>query len=144
MAYASVDDLVARYGTAELRQLTDDAKAGVPDADKMGRALADASGVVDGYLAGRYRLPLAGKPDALVRANCQIARWLLYRTQRPEHVQQDYDQALAWLRDVAKGVGAIPNAPNVPTSASEETSAGFAAVDPVDFFAAEPIDLRGW
>lgn len=45
------------------------------------QALADASSLIDGYLAGRYPPPLAHVPTVLVPICCDIARHRLYGEQ---------------------------------------------------------------
>lgn len=105
MPYATQADLEARYGVDELVKLTDRAEppAGVADGETVARALADASNLIDGYLAGRYTLPLSAVP-ALVATWCaQIARYLLHVHGAPERVEADYRDAIAQLRDVAAG-----------------------------------------
>ena len=66
MRYAETSDLILRYGEPELSILTDLTGAGVVDTDKCNVVLDDASALIDGYLAGRYPLPLAHVPTALV------------------------------------------------------------------------------
>ncbi|WP_270682326.1 gp436 family protein [Aeromonas sp. QDB51] len=79
MSYASVSDMVTRFGEAELLRLAM-TPAGELDDAAITVALQDASALIDGYLAGRYPLPLA---------HVQIAK--------------RYEAALAFLKSVGKG-----------------------------------------
>ncbi|MCX8016394.1 MAG: DUF1320 family protein [Rhodocyclaceae bacterium] len=103
MSYATVDDLIARYGEAEVIQRTDRANAGVVDADVAQRALDDAAAEIDGYLAARYALPLPTVPATLVRLACAIARYRLWEDVASERVRQDYEDARRLLEAISRG-----------------------------------------
>ena len=119
MAYAAVADLVARFGAAELVQLTDvtNIPPSAMDDERIELKLADAGAFIDGYVGQVYRLPLAGcsKPDGvggftlvpppvLVRLACDLARYYLYDDLAPEHeVYRRYKAALAELEAIASG-----------------------------------------
>lgn len=103
MSYAVAADLIARFSEAELSQLTDDAGLGVVDAATVGRAVDDASALIDSYLVGRYVLPLASTPAMLVGLCCDLARYALYVDAAPEIVKERRDAAMAQLRDLAAG-----------------------------------------
>lgn len=104
-AYASALDLQDRYPERDLIQLTDPDGA-VLDVARLDRALADASAEIDGYLQGRYQLPLSQVPQHLALLACDIA---MYRLQvlRPlgdiEDARKRYEDALHYLRQVARG-----------------------------------------
>ncbi|ACQ92374.1 protein of unknown function DUF1320 [Tolumonas auensis DSM 9187] len=103
MRYAEATDLTLRYGEPELLRLTDLTGSGVVDTAACNVALDDASALIDGYLAGRYPLPLLHVPTALVPICCDIARHRLYGEQAPEQIAKRYDAALAFLKSVGKG-----------------------------------------
>ncbi len=103
MAYCTQDDLITRYGEEELIQLTDATGAGVINADTVARAIADAAGEIDGYLAGRYSVPLSPVPKSIERIACDIARYYLYADQITEAVKKRYDDAVLFLRGIARG-----------------------------------------
>ena len=102
MSYASVSDMVTRFGEAELLRLAM-TPAGELDDAAITVALQDASALIDGYLAGRYPLPLAHVPSALVPICADIARHRLYGEQAPEQIAKRYEAALAFLKSVGKG-----------------------------------------
>ncbi|MEW6314133.1 MAG: DUF1320 domain-containing protein [Pseudomonadota bacterium] len=103
MSYATQQDLVDRFGEQELIQLTDRNNNFVIDATVVARALADADAEIDGYLAGRYTLPLASVPVVLVRLAADMARYFLYDDRATEQVKARYDSAVRFLRSVASG-----------------------------------------
>jgi phage gp36-like protein len=103
MAYCTQADLEERYGAAELVELTDRDRIGVADATAIARAIADADALVNGYLAGRYTLPLASTPPALTRLACVVARYHLYADHPTEHVRRAYEDAVRLLEQVAAG-----------------------------------------
>ena len=105
-AYAVYRDMLERFGRLELLQLTDidpDAPVTEPDEAMVGKALADASELVNGYVASRYSIPLVPVPDPVRRWTCVIARYYLHRDNAPERIRKDYEDSVAALKDVAKG-----------------------------------------
>lgn len=103
MRYAQASDLIQRYGEQELLLLTDLTGTGVVNQAACDVALDDASALIDGYLAGRYPLPLQHVPTALVPICCDIARHRLYGAQAPEQIAKRNEAALAFLKSVGKG-----------------------------------------
>ena len=96
MIYATISDMMTRFGETELAQLTDLATPPeAVDVEIVETALADASALVDTYLGKRYVLPMTGcadpdggdaiPPTVLTRAVCDIARYNLYHDITPEH-----------------------------------------------------------
>jgi phage gp36-like protein len=105
MPYCTQQQLIDRYGEKLLRQLTDRATppAGTVDADVVNRALTDADAAIDGYLLGRYVLPLTTTPALLVDIAQAIAVYKLHGTAVPDKIAEDYKNALATLRLIAAG-----------------------------------------
>lgn len=66
----------------------------------MNVALQDATEEINGYIGGRYSLPLPNVPSNLNRIACDIARYRLYFEQPTEHVTKLYDDAIAFLKRV--------------------------------------------
>lgn len=105
MSYATITDVRKQIREDELIGLTDDTNSGLTDAVKVDSALADASAEIDGYLGGRYTLPLAATPAILKKLCCDIAIYNLYAMGHgaPESRQKLYDNAVAFLKEVGKG-----------------------------------------
>lgn len=108
MTYASQQDLIDRFGTDKLAQLTDKVNrpATVIDAVTTGKALEDASALIDSYVGKRFDLPLSAVPDILVRFCADIALYYLYGSKAEDDgpVERKYKEALAWLKDVSRGL----------------------------------------
>jgi phage gp36-like protein len=105
MTYATLAQLQDRYGDTMIVQLTDRAvpAAGVVDTDVVDRALADTDAQVDGYLKGRYELPLATTPPLVTDLALAIAIYKLHRRDPEDKIRRDYDDALRSLRELANG-----------------------------------------
>lgn len=106
--YCSTQDLIGRFGEDELIQLTDVANAQGEYAyqinqDQVDRAIADATATIDGYLAGRYPLPLPEIPPVLLRLACDMARYFLHDRSPLEEVTERYKEAVRYLEKVAAG-----------------------------------------
>lgn len=103
--YATAQDMLDRFGTPRLVQLTDinEPMTGAVNATVLSRALEDASAEIDGYLAGRMALPLANPPAVLKLHCCTIAHWRLLGSSADEAANEAYKAAIAYLTRVAKG-----------------------------------------
>lgn len=130
MAYATQQDLIDRFGDAELIQLTDreNRPATTINAVVVASALADASATADSYLSVKYSVPVDPAPPVLARIVAEIARYYLHgrRTEKDDPVTLDYVRALAWLRDASRGVVQLDDAGTTPSQAgagSVQTSA---------------------
>lgn len=103
MPYCTKQNMIDRYGQEELIQLTDRANVGAIDDQVLDQAIADASGEIDSYLAGRYSLPLATVPVSLIKIACNMTRYNLYDDAASETVRQRYEDAIKFLRAVGTG-----------------------------------------
>ena len=107
MSYATAQDVINRYPNRDLVQLTnEDPAATTVNTAPIAQALADASAEIDGYIEGRFTLPLADPPAVLNRLTTDIAMYRL-QTLRPLHDLEDarkrYEDAVAMLTKVAAG-----------------------------------------
>jgi phage gp36-like protein len=132
-AYCTPQDLIDRFGQAEVAQLSP-SLLGQVDTAKVQRACDDAGDLVDGYLRPRYALPLSAVPSLLVKLSATIARFELHLggdRQPTDQVRKDRDDAIAFLKDVAAkkadlgldGTGEEP-AEDASTSASVRFKSG--------------------
>ena len=97
MSYITRQDLEQRYGD-EITQR----EAGLP-VGALDMAILDAAALINGYLTGRYALPLVPVPASLPLQAAAIARYLLLGDAATERSRLDYQDAIAWLKDVAAG-----------------------------------------
>ncbi len=100
--YAMLQDMQSRFSVDLMRVAVIPGTATLDEA-VVTQALEDASSLIDGYLAGRYPLPLAHVPTALVPICCDIARHRLYGEQAPEQIAKRYEAAVAFLKSVGRG-----------------------------------------
>jgi phage gp36-like protein len=118
MSYATQADLVSRFGEDELKQLTDRAspRTGQIDADVVAEAISDAEATINGYICSKVATPVpAPLPPALVRHTCAIARYLIWKDRATDKVRKDYEDAIAWCRDVQAGRIALGNSGETAT-----------------------------
>jgi phage gp36-like protein len=111
MAYCTQSDMEARYGTAEVLQLTDRLNTGEVDTEVLDLAIADATAEIDAYLAGRYALPLTSVPVVLTRLCGDIARYRLWENGATDEVRDRYRDAVRLLEQIAKGTVTLGIAP---------------------------------
>lgn len=126
MSYATLAEMITRFGEAELVQRTDRAEGVSIDTVVLERALADADAEIDGYLAGRYTLPLASTPAVLVRLAADMARYRLYDDGVPDTVRQRYEDAVSLLKRMASGDVLLPGLQGVATAGVETAYHAFA------------------
>lgn len=115
MSYATRTDLEERYGADELTQRESMLPAGA-----VARALADADVEIDSYCTGRYRLPLSPVPGNVTRIAATIARYRLLGDAATELARKEYEDARAWLKDVAAGRVQIEDA--TPLAAASQAN----------------------
>lgn len=117
-AYVTQQDLIDRFGNAEMLAIADRDQDQVIDIAVVAGALADASALIDSYLAKRYALPLVAAPPALIPVAAALARHALYAANPPEDVRAAHDDAMRFLRDVAGGKAVLDIAGSEPASAA--------------------------
>lgn len=146
MPYATRQDLIDRFGVEEMTQLTDRDGSGTLDPALLDRALATADGLIDGYLAGRYALPLDPVPAPLAVIAADLARYELYDDAVPDLVRDRRDAAIARLKDLAAGRWLLPTPPEAHAAPGRPTVAGRPAVfGPATLDAAHPLVRScGW
>jgi phage gp36-like protein len=102
MSYCTKQNLIDRFGVAELIQRTDRDRRGDIDDAVLMQLISDADSEINGYL-GAYSLPLANVPANFVRLAGDIVRYYCYDDQMNEPVKARYDSAIAYLKMVANG-----------------------------------------
>lgn len=136
MTYATQQDLVDRFGSDELIQLTDRANTGTIDSTVVSRALTDADAEINGYLATQYTLPLSSVPAVLVRLACDIARYQLSADRVTDSVRDRYKDAVAFLKSLSKGEAQLGVATG---EAAKPTESGVAFTGPNRVFNREKL-----
>jgi len=121
MAYATTEDMTARFGQQEVIALTDRAAAGVIDETVLAQALAEATAEIEGYLTARYALPLASVPRLVVGICCDIARYRLSGASvlETDPTRNRYRDAVRLLEQIGAGkvsLGLSPAGQPAPTA----------------------------
>jgi phage gp36-like protein len=110
--YATRADLEKRYGVDEIAQ-----REAALDVGGLDMILADTDALVNGYLAGRYIVPLSAVPANLPQVAGSIARYNLLGEAATERARNDYKDAIAWLKDVQAGRVLLQSAATEPDAA---------------------------
>jgi len=66
MSYSTDNDLLAEVSEYDLAKLTGDSSGTTVDYDRIERSRADADSIINGYLMGRYEVPLPIPYDPLI------------------------------------------------------------------------------
>ena len=118
MGYATNADVETRLGTALYVQLADDAGTGAANEGVVNEARAAAEAEVNGYLAGRYRVPVdtSSSPETatlLKSVTLDLVEWRLHarRPPVPEDVRSKWAAAVKWMEGVAVGRLWLPGEP---------------------------------
>lgn len=107
MNYCSINDIQAVIANSDLVQLTDDSGGDTVDTSKINDAIGYADITIDGYLRGRYSLPLSSIPDELKYLAVDLAIYRLYSrrlyTEVPDSILKKYYEVIKTLLDIQKG-----------------------------------------
>lgn len=129
--YLSPEELLAFMPGKSVAQLTnDDPKAEKADMAKVQEAVRAAEELADGYLRGRYALPLSTVPTLLRDVVRTIARFKLYErrpeSKMPDTVLETYKAAVKTLEQIRSGritLGVAATAEPVPERGEHRMSA---------------------
>lgn len=110
MRYCTLDDLLLVIPARTLAQLSNDTPpATEPNLPVIERAVTSAEETIDGYLRGRYDLPLKEVPTVVRDLTVNIARHALYarrpdgKDDLPPAVVRAYKAAMEMLSAIQKG-----------------------------------------
>jgi phage gp36-like protein len=128
MAYCTEDDLFNMIPEEDLTDLTVES-GDVPDSAIVADAISKADAEIDSYLGVKYVVPISPTPDQVKALSVDLAIYHLYSRHSivPPVRQQKYDDAVAFLKQVAAGQAVIigPNgeSPTVAKDVTDVTSA---------------------
>ena len=108
MTYCTIDDIEKHTSSPTLIQLSSDDGQEAVNRVGVEEAILYASTLIDGYLRGRYSLPLDTHFPLLRIIAIDLSVYRLYsrrmRNEMPEVIETAYKSAIATLRDIQKGV----------------------------------------
>ncbi len=127
MAYATVQDMIGRFGETEMLRLSsvDGLLPDVVNPVPVDQALADADGIIDSYLRKRYSVPLAPVPQVITRASCILARYDLSvggDREPADQVKADRRDVVAWLTQLSNGTATLEGVAVIEGTSSARTS----------------------
>ena len=106
--YCTLADIQAIVPEQELIELTDDSLPPVAvDQSKVNRAITDAGELIDGYLRGRFTLPLSPVPGLINTVAVDMVIYRLfsrrYKLTPPEIVTARHGEAIRILEQIRTG-----------------------------------------
>lgn len=105
--YATRQDMVDRFGAAEIAALEPPVGITDPPSTAVEKAIAAACNEADSYIANQYTLPLPSIPVTLTDMICDMARLRLYTKIPPDEVKRRGADARAWLIKVGGGTAIL-------------------------------------
>lgn len=106
--YCTIDDIETQLSTQTLTQLTSDDGQDAINCAVAEEAILYSSTLIDGYLRGRYSLPLDTHFPLLRIIAIDLSTYRLYsrrmRNEMPEVISTNYDNAIKTLSNIQKGV----------------------------------------
>lgn len=108
MDYCTIEDIETQTSTPTLIQLTSDDGQEAVDRVVAQEAILYSSTLIDGYLRGRYTLPLDAHFPLLRILAIDLSIHRLYsrrmKDEMPEVIENNYKNAISTLKDIQKGV----------------------------------------
>ena len=106
--YCALSDIIDQVPEQKVIELTDDENLGEVNQARVDKAIATAGSIIDGYLRGRYTLPLATVPELIETISVDISVFKLYERRRemdmPESLTNCYKNAVKLLEQIQKGL----------------------------------------
>lgn len=130
MPYATPTDFIAIFGERETLEITnlDTPTAALPNLTILTRELSAADDEINTYLCVDYQVPIVPTPPILTRISCIIARKILDRYRRRDDIQNDYKEAIEWLKLLVAhkvGLSDPTGKPVLPSDKGKASVGGF-------------------
>lgn len=144
MGYCDQTDVTRRIGSTLLIELTDDTGAGTVETTALAECISDSDGVINGYLRGRYSVPLSTVPDLIKRISTYLTIYYLYDRRAsafggiPPHIAENYKFAIDTLKlinngTVDLGIEPPPASSTAQIAQTDGPTRGFTATTMMDF-----------
>ncbi len=106
--YCTLDDIKKQVQEATLIEITDDSLSGQINEDVVDETITYAQTLIDGYLLGRYTLPLQSVPEILRVMATDLSIYRLYsrrfHTDMPDSINDKYKNSIRLLEQIQKGI----------------------------------------
>ncbi|MDD3012612.1 MAG: DUF1320 domain-containing protein [Candidatus Gastranaerophilales bacterium] len=106
--YCSLEDLKKQIQEDTLIQLTDDDQSSQIDSTIIDEAVIYSETLIDGYLRGRYVLPLASVPAVIKILAVDLTIYRLYsrrfQTETSDAVTEKYKNSIKILEQIQRGI----------------------------------------
>ena len=123
MDYCTIEDIETYVSTSTLIQLTSDYEQDEVDRVVAEEAIIYSSTLIDGYLRGRYTLPLDARFPLLRIIAIDLSVYRLYsrrmRDDMPEVIEASYKNAIKILQDIQKGAISLETENDTSISAQD-------------------------
>jgi len=107
MAYCTLDDIKKAISAEDIAQLTDDAQGQTIDELKVAAAIAYADEIINGFLRGRYSVPLETTPELIKHLSVDITVYRLHERKlgldMPETMNTRYKNSIETLKQIQHG-----------------------------------------
>ncbi|WNJ89166.1 DUF1320 domain-containing protein [Bosea sp. 685] len=126
MPYATVQDMIGRFGETEMLRLSsvDGLLPETVSEAPVQQAISDADAIIDSYLRKRHSVPLGQVPQVITRAACVLARYELMTGGDREpatQVKEDRKDTIAWLVKIAEGTVTLEDVIPIVASSTART-----------------------
>jgi phage gp36-like protein len=105
--YCNKVDIINTITADQLKMLTDDGDVDAIDDEKLAESIRKADTTIEGYLRGRYSVPLSVVPESI--RNISIGLTVYYLFNRglmltlPDSIKEMYTEAMRVLKDIQAG-----------------------------------------
>lgn len=108
MGYSSLTDCKNYLPEEVIKQLSDDNNTDDIDSGKVNDSIRRADDLIDGYLRGRYTVPITGTVPVLIQdLSTKLAVYFLFKRSLiqtlPEPIKDDYDYVMTQLKAIQRG-----------------------------------------
>lgn len=104
--YCTLEDILQAIGENTVAKMSNDSTPTVIDKDVVNTLIANSTELINGYLRGRYALPLENSHKILNQINIELVKYDLYkrREQVTDRMQEYRRELLTTLSNIQKGV----------------------------------------
>lgn len=104
--YCTVKDIIDDLTEKVLAQLSNDNDPNVINNGIVSKYISDVTQIIDGYLRGRYELPLTKEHSILKKICIDIVKYELYKRRGKvfDNIQNFYQDGIATLEKIQKGM----------------------------------------